>query len=357
MRIGQISPLYERVPPTEYGGTERMVLYLTEELVRRGHDVTLFASGDSCTSAKLVPMSERSLRGDESSVDGVARHLVMLEQVSRLAADFDILHFHVDYLHFPFSRRIEMPHVTTLHGQLDIPDLQPLYDEFSEMPVVSISDVQRDPLPQANWIGTVYHGLPPDLFTPGMAEVVGDYLLFLGRIAREKRADRAVEIAQRAGCPLRIAAKISRTDEAYFEREIAPLFKSSAVEFLGEVGDDVKGSLLAGARALVFPIDWPEPFGLVMIEAMACGTPVIAWDNGSVPEIITDGLTGFIVSSVDDAVAAIDRLPQLCRRRIRLEFERRFTARRMADQYLAIYRRLIDEHDGRLSLGEQVACD
>jgi glycosyltransferase involved in cell wall biosynthesis len=356
VRIGQVSPLFESVPPTEYGGTERVVSYLTEELVRAGHDVTLFASGDSSTSARLVPMTERSLRRDDSCVDAVARHLVMLERISRLAADFDILHYHVDYLHFPFSRRAGIPQVTTLHGQLDIADLQPVYDEFPDMPVVSISNAQRIPLPQANWAGTVYHGLPPELFTPAVAHAVGDYLLFLGRISPEKRADRAVEIAERTGRPLRVAAKIDRADRQYFTREIADLFKSPAVEFLGEVGDEIKGSLLAGAQALLFPIDWREPFGLVMIEAMACGTPVIAWANGSVPEIITDGLTGFIVDNLDDAVEAVGRLPQLCRSAIRNEFERRFTARRMAEEYVGIYQRLIDEHAG-LSLPEQVACD
>ncbi len=358
VKIGQVSPLYESVPPTEYGGTERVVSFLTEELVREGHDVTLFASADSSTSARLVPMCERSLRRDTSCIDPIARHLVMLERISRMAADFDILHYHVDYLHFPFSRRLDVPHVTTLHGQLDFADLQPLYDEFSEMPVVSISDVQRAPLPRANWIGTVYHGLPPTLYPATQrADEAGEYLLFLGRVSREKRADRAVEIAQRAGYPLKVAAKIDRADKAYYEREIAHLFESPAVEFLGEVGENLKGPLLAGARALLFPIDWREPFGLVMIEAMACGTPVVAWDNGSVREIISDGVTGFIVDNLDDAVAAVRRLPELCRRRIRQEFERRFTARRMAQEYVDIYRRLIDEHGGRLSLREQVACD
>jgi glycosyltransferase involved in cell wall biosynthesis len=340
MRIAQVSPLYESVPPLEYGGTERVVSYLTEELVRAGHDVTLFASGDSRTSGRLVPMTDRSLRLDEASVDALAHHVLMLERVSRVAAGFDILHYHVDYLHFPFSRRLNVPHVTTLHGRLDIKDLQPLYDEFRDMPVVSISQSQRGPLPQAKWCGNVYHGLPPDLFTAGDPNH-GSYLVFVGRISPEKRVDRAIEVARLTGLPIRIAAKISRTDEAYFHDEIAPLFEEPFVDFLGEVGDRDKGPLIRGARALLFPIDWQEPFGLVMIEAMACGTPVIAWDHGSVSEIIEDGVTGFIVDDIGEAVRAVARVPSLSRPRIRQEFERRFTARRMALDYLAIYERIV----------------
>ena len=344
MRIAQVSPLYESVPPQEYGGTERVVSYLTEELVRAGHDVTLFASGDSQTSATLMPMTERSLRLDPESIDPVAHHLLMIERISRMAAEFDILHYHIDYLHFPMSRRQKVPQLTTLHGRLDIRDLQPLYDEFRDMPVVSISENQRTPLPQANWWGTVYHGLPPDLFSP--REEAGGYLVFVGRISPEKRVDRAVAIARRAGLPLRVAAKISKVDEPYFRDEIAPLFEEPFVEFLGEVGDAEKGPLIAGASALLFPIDWQEPFGLVMIEAMACGTPTIAWDAGSVREILTDGVTGYIVDTEDEAADAIGRLPALSRPRIRQEFERRFTVGRMAADYLGLYERLISRSTG-----------
>ena len=351
VRIAQVSPLYESVPPTEYGGTERVVSFLTEELVRIGHDVTLFASGDSTTSAKLVGMTGRSLRGDAASVDPVAQHLVMLERIARVAAEFDILHYHVDYLHFPISRRLGLPQVTTLHGRLDVYDLQPLYEEYSDMPVVSISDDQRTPLPHANWCATVHHGLPADMLVPGRG--AGGYLLFLGRISPEKRADRAIEIARRAGWPLRVAAKIDESDQPYFEKEIASLFELPFVEYLGEVGGDLKQALLGDARALLFPIDWREPFGLVMIEAMACGTPTIAWDNGSVREIITNGVTGFIVDSVDAAVEAVRRLPALSRDQIRREFERRFTVERMTADYVAIYERLIRTiGDRRTGIGQ-----
>jgi len=339
MRIAQVSPLHESVPPRGYGGTERVVAYLTDELVRLGHDVTLFASGDSCTSARLVPIVPRSLRTDPGSIDALAHHFVMLEQIWRAADSFDLVHYHIDYVHFGHSRRLGRPHVTTLHGRLDIPDLQPLYDEFQEMPVVSISDAQRAPLPQANWQGTVLHGLPEDLFR--FEAHPGDYLTFLGRISPEKRADRAVEIARQVGWPLRAAAKVDAVDRAYFEREIQPLFEEPFVEFMGEVSGEAKGALIGGARALLFPIDWQEPFGLVMIEAMACGTPVVAWRGGSVEEIITPGVSGFIVDSLDEAVDATRRAATLDRRRVRAEFDARFTAPRMARDYLAIYEALI----------------
>ncbi len=299
-----------------YGGTERVVSYLTEELVRAGHEVTLFASGDSQTSARLVPVVEHALRLDPDSIDQLAHHILMLERVRRAAHDFDILHFHIDYLHFPVSRHVGVPHITTLHGRLNIKDLLPLYDEFTDMPVVSISNSQRAPLPQANWIGTVYHGLPPDLLSP-QPHPPGDYLAFIGRISPEKRVDRAVEIARRAKLPLRVAAKISRVDEPYFHDEIEPLFEQPFVEYLGEVNDAQKGALLSGARALLFPIDWQEPFGLVMIEAMACGTPTIAWDAGSVGEVLTDGVTGFIVQTIDEAVDAVGRAASVSRADIR----------------------------------------
>lgn len=342
VRIAQIAPLDESVPPQDYGGTERVVSYLTEELVARGHDVTLFASGDSQTSARLVPVVPRSLRLDPESHDSVANHVLLLERVWQRAGEFDVLHFHIDYLHFPLSRRMGVPQVTTLHGRLDISDLQPLYDEFRDMPVVSISNQQRAPIPQAQWQATVYHGLPPDLFEPRLDEPKeGDYLLFIGRISPEKRVDRAVDVARRAGLPLRVAAKISETDERYFHEEIEHLFEEPFVEYLGEVGDERKGELLRGARAMLFPIDWQEPFGLVLIEAMACGTPSIAWDKGSVQEVLEDGVTGFIVRDIDEAAAAIGRLPQLSRARIRQEFDRRFSAGRMAADYLEIYEDVI----------------
>jgi glycosyltransferase involved in cell wall biosynthesis len=354
VRIAQISPLYESVPPMSYGGTERVVSYLTEELVRQGHEVTLFASGDSVTAARLVPCSERSLRLWPGSIDSLAHHLLMLERVGREAAEFDVLHFHIDYLHFPFSRRAGWRNVTTLHGRLDLPDLQPLYDEFSDMPVVSISNDQRSPLPQANWRATVYHGLPKELYA--FQEGPGTYLVFLGRISPEKRVDRAIEIARRAGLPLKIAAKIDEVDRPYFESQIAPLFELPFVEYLGEVGEEDKCELLGNATALLFPIDWSEPFGLVMIESMACGTPIIAWKAGSVPEVMTQGVTGFVVDSIDDAVARTAEVSNLSRRRCREAFEQHFTAERMASDYVAVYKRLVAEaNDGEEPVwGEEV---
>jgi glycosyltransferase involved in cell wall biosynthesis len=341
VRIAQVSPLYESVPPQYYGGTERVVHFLTEELVRQGHDVTLFASGDSVTQARLVPACARSLRLDPHSVDAMAHHLLMLEQVFRRVDDFDVLHFHIDYLHFPLSRRTGRPHVTTLHGRLDIADLVPLYQEYGDMPLVSISDAQREPLPHARWLVTVYHGLPADLFT--LQPEIGRYLAFLGRISPEKRVDRAVEIARRSGLPLRVAAKIDDTDRAYFDREIAPLFALPFVEYIGEIGEAEKQAFLSGARALLFPIDWQEPFGLVMIEAMACGTPVIAWPGGSVAEVMEHGVTGFIVEEIDDAVEATRAIGTLDRRACRGVFDQRFTAERMARDYVDVYETLISD--------------
>ncbi|HEY1380834.1 MAG TPA: glycosyltransferase family 4 protein [Gemmataceae bacterium] len=371
MRIAQVAPLYESVPPTGYGGTERVVSHLTEELVRQGHQVTLFAAGDSETAAELVPAWPCSLRLDASCVDQLACHLVMLEEVFRRADQFDLIHFHVDYLHYPWSRRHPHPHLTTLHGRLDLPELPALYREYAEMPVASISDAQRRPLPHAHWQGTVYHGLPPDLHTfrdaenpkhqipnpnsqPGGlgfgASDLGlpakrDYLAFLGRISPEKRVDRAVEIARRTGMKLKVAAKVDKNDRDYFREKVEPLFRDPLVEYLGEVGGAAKDEFLGNAYALLFPIDWPEPFGLVMIEAMACGTPVIAWRCGSVPEVMADGVTGFVVDNTDEAVAAVGRVAGLDRRGCRAEFERRFTAERMARDYVALYRRVLNRWD------------
>jgi glycosyltransferase involved in cell wall biosynthesis len=346
VKIAQIAPLYESVPPKYYGGTERIVSYLTEELVRQGHDVTLFASGDSKTSARLVSACRQSLRLDASCQDPLAHHVRMLERVARDADQFEILHFHVDYLHYPWSRRGKWPHLTTLHGCLEAPDLEPLYDEFAEIPIVSISAAQRRPLPCANWQGTVHHGLPVDLYEPPRTPVAAGrpdgYLAFVGRISREKRVDRAIAIAEKTGWPLRIAAKVDRLDRDYFEREIAPLFDQPFVTYLGEIGEPEKRELLGHARALLFPIDWSEPFGLVMIEAMACGTPVIAWRGGSVDEIITPGLTGFVVDSLEEAVDAVERVGALDRLACRQTFEERFTVQRMAGDYLRIYQRLIE---------------
>ena len=344
LRIAQVSPLFESVPPQKYGGTERIVSYLTEELVSRGHDVTLFASGDSQTRARLVAPCAHALRL-AACIDSLPHHYVMLEEVARRAREFDFVHFHVDYLHFPLSRRLGLNHVTTLHGRLDLADLVPLCREYGEMPLVSISDAQRAPLPWVNWRATVHHGLPRDLYT--FDPDGGDYLVFVGRISPEKRVDRAIEIARRAGMRLVIAAKIDRADREY-AKNLEHLFAESHVEFVGEVGDVDKGRLIGGARALVFPIDWPEPFGLVMIEAMACGTPVIAFPGGSVREVIDSGVTGFIVDDIDAAVRAVARARELSRRRIRDVFERRFTSARMADDYIAIYDQSTSEvSDGR----------
>lgn len=346
LRIAQVAPLYESVPPRLYGGTERIVAYLTDELVRQGHEVTLFASGDSRTSARLVAPCARALRLDPDRRDALAQHLMMIEEVLRRAEEFDFIHFHVDYLHFPASSRQRVPHVTTLHGRLDLPDLVPLYQTFPEMPVVSISNAQREPLAWLNWRGTVYHGLPEDLL--GCDEEPEDYLAFLGRVSPEKRLDLAIEIASRAGLPLRIAAKVDRADADYYEEVIRPLLGQPGVEFLGEIGEQEKRTFLGRARALLFPIDWPEPFGLVLIEAIACGTPVIAFRRGSVPEVLDHGETGFICSTVEEAVEAVGRLPEISRQGCRRVFERRFTAARMARDYVDIYRRELEGTvDGR----------
>ena len=338
MRIAQVAPLYESVPPKYYGGTERIVSYLTEELVQQGHEVTLFASGDSKTTAELIPIAPSSLRLNRSSTDHLAHHVLMLQRISDEADRFDVIHFHIDYLHFPLTRMQQWSSVTTLHGRLDIPDLVPLYNEFQDMPVVSISNAQRTPLPQASWQSTVYHGLPGDLYS--WQTHPQEYIAFIGRISPEKRVDRAIEVARRANVPLKIAAKVDTVDQDYFEVAIKPLLQDSRIEYLGEIGDLDKGKFLGNARALIFPIDWPEPFGLVMIEALACGTPVVAYNRGSVPEVLDEGRTGFIVNSVEEAVAALERLSSINRSVCRQVFEERYSAQRMAADYVAVYKEL-----------------
>ncbi len=337
MRIAQIAPLTESVPPRLYGGTERVVSYLTEALVAMGHDVTLFASGDSTTSARLRSVWPKALRFDKTLRDPIAPHMTQMERVSREAGDFDVLHSHLDYWMFSLLTRTGTPAITTLHGRLDLPEIAEMYD-LTQAPVVSISDAQRRPLPNANFVRTIHHGLPVNLLTP--QPVRPQYLAFLGRIAPEKRPDRAIAIARRAGIPLKIAAKVDRVDQEYFDSVIAPMLDGPGVEMIGEIGDAEKPAFLSGAMALLLPIDWPEPFGLVMIEAMACGTPVIAFPAGSVPEVIDDGITGFIVRDEAAAVAAIDRLDELDRSEIRRQFETRFTAQRMAEDYVALYARM-----------------
>ncbi len=341
MRIAQVAPLYEAVPPKLYGGTERVVHYLTEELVRQGHEVTLFASGDSVTSARLIPCCPRSLRLDPECKDRLAPHVLMVEKVLQRAEQFDIIHFHIDHIHFPLVRRFSFPHLTTLHGRLDIAEIYPLFWEFKELPFVSISQAQRSPLPFINWVGTVYHGLPEDLYR--FYPERGEYLAFLGRISPEKRPDRAIKIAEKAGMKLLIAAKVDAADRAYYEEVIKPLLKSPWVEFIGEINDREKNEFLGKAYALLFPIDWPEPFGLVMIEAMACGTPVVAWRCGSVPEIIQEGINGYIVESTEEAVRALEQVRKIQRELCRKSFERRFSAKRMAKDYLKIYEKLLAE--------------
>ncbi|HUM03266.1 MAG TPA: glycosyltransferase family 4 protein [Thermoanaerobaculia bacterium] len=342
MRIAQVAPLYESVPPMLYGGTERVVSYLTEELVKLGHEVTLFASGDSVTRAHLVPACPRALWRDASCRETLPHHVRLMELVFHDPSRFDLVHFHSDYLHFPLLRRNPFPNVTTVHGALHAPDLGPVLEEYRELPLVSISDAQRRPLPDANWQATVPHGLPRDLYT--FSQRPGDYLAFLGRISPEKRLDRAIAIAERAGMKLKVAAKVYAEEAGYFRTEIEPLLRTfrSFVEYVGEIGGRDKDEFLGNARALLFPIDWAEPFGLVMIEALACGTPVIAWRNGSVPEVLEDGVTGFVVEGVDEAVRAVARIPALDRRACRKAFEARFDAARMARRYVEIYRRLLE---------------
>ena len=350
MRIAQVTPLTEAVPPKLYGGTERVVHWLTEELVTLGNEVTLFASGDSHTSARLEAIWPKALRLDGSVRDPNALHMVMLERVRQKCDDeeFDFLHFHLDYYPFSLFSRQPTPFLTTLHGRLDLPEHQPVFTTFSSVPVISISNAQRRPVPQANWIGTIHHGLPENLLTP--RPVTPSYLGVLGRIAPEKGVDRAIRIAIRCDIPLKIAAKVDRADQEYYDEIIRPMLDHPLVEYIGEISDREKSDFLSGAMGLLVPIDWPEPFGLVMIEAMACGTPVIAYNRGSVPEIIEQGLTGFVVEDEISAVAAVGRLAELDRGRVRKQFEAHFTARRMALDYLAAYRSLMEASEPRIKL-------
>lgn len=339
MRIAQISPLFEAVPPKLYGGTERVVYSLTEELVAMGHDVTLFATGDSVTSATLAPMQERALRLDPSVRDWVAVYNRMVELVYRRKDEFDVMHFHIDYFPLSLFSRQKVPFLTTIHGRLDLPEFGETYRTFAETPFVSISDSQRQPIPDLNWVRTVHHGMPARLLTP--QPVKQDYAAFLGRISPEKGVDRAIHIAAKAGIPLKIAAKVDNADKAYYDAEIRPLLREYPdVEFIGEINDAQKPAFLSGAHALIFPINWPEPFGLVMIESMACGTPVVAFNCGSVPEVIDEAVTGFIVNDIDEAVAAMGKIDRLDRAAVRATFERRFTARRMAEDYVDVYETL-----------------
>lgn len=341
LKIAQVAPLYESVPPKLYGGTERVVSYLTEELVNQGHDVSLFASGDSRTHAKLISHLKDALRLNNSVVDPLAHHIVQMQEVIERASEFDVIHFHNDYLYFPVNKFINKPHLTTLHGRLDIPDLKYVYRKFNDEPVVSISNAQRKPLPEANWIGTVYHGLPLDLYQKG--EGNGDYVAFIGRISPEKRADRAIEMAGKAGYKIKIAAKIDKADKEYYEYSIKKLLVQPHVEFLGEIGEKDKGQFLGNAKALLFPIDWPEPFGMVVIEAMACGTPIIAWPHGSVPEILDEGESGFIVGDMNTAVRTLKNIEALDRALVRKVFEERFSVAAMAENYLNLYKQLLEE--------------
>ena len=340
MRIAQVAPLIESVPPRLYGGTERIVSYLTEELVRLGHDVTLFASGDSITSADLATCCNRALRFDPTVCDIVPHFMLMIDKVRERAAEFDVLHFHIDLFHFPLFRSLAARTLTTLHGRQDFGNLKPFYCRFGEMPLVSISNDQRKPLPHANFVATIHHGIPADLHEPSFEQ--GSYLAFLGRISPEKRPDRAIRIARAAGIPLKIAAKVDKVDKDYFRNDILPLLDGPGVEFIGEINEREKTEFLGEAAALLFPVDWPEPFGLVMIEAMACGTPVLAFRGGSIPEVIDVGVTGNVVDSEDEAIGALPAILSYDRRAVRQRFEQRFTATKMAQNYLSTYRRLLE---------------
>jgi len=338
MKIAQVAPLIESVPPKLYGGTERVASYLTEELVAQGHDVTLFASGDSVTEASLIPCCEVSLRSNPAVRDPLPYYMMMIDKIRRMASSFDVIHFHIDQFQFPLFRTIAHKTLTTLHGRQDLPDLQLLYRAFPEMGLVSISDSQRAPIPFANFAGTIHHGLPQDLYRPTF-NPRGGYLAFIGRISPEKRLDRAIEIARAVGFPLKVAAKVDAVDVEYFDQVIKPMLAGDDIQFIGEIGDGDKAKFLGEASALLFPIDWPEPFGMVMIEAMACGTPILAFDHGSVREVIDEGITGFIVNDVQSAIAALPSVLALDRVRVREQFDERFTVAMMAKNYVALYER------------------
>ncbi len=354
MRIAQVSPLWESVPPKFYGGTERIVSYLTEELVRLGHDVTLFASGDSLTTARLEPVCAHALRLNSGIFNRDAPMTMLMERALGRPGNFDIIHSHLDFLGFPLARRNPRPMVATFHGRLDLPELQSVFREYAEMPMVSISDAQRTPVSWANWQATVYHGLPRDLY--GLHPYPGRYLAFLGRIAPEKRPDHAIEIAKRVGIPLRIAAKVDPMDQEYFHAVIEPMLSHPLIEYLGEITDAEKDKFLGQAIALVCPYDWPEPFGLVLIEALACGTPVLAYRRGSIPEIIEDGITGFVCEGLDDMVATVHRISEIDRRRCRRAFEERFSVERMAQDYLRVYEQMLDNALERETETTRFAC-
>ncbi len=341
MKIAQVAPLFESVPPKQYGGTERVIHYLTEELVYQGHDVTLFASGDSHSSARLVAPAVSSARPDVRRPSWLAAHCIALDMVASHAHEFDVIHFHTDYLHFPLARMLATPHLTTTHGRLDLPELTVLFEHFNDVPLTAISSSQRAAAAHAHWIATVHHGLPPGLL-PFNAEG-GEHFVFLGRFSPEKRVDRAIEIARRCGVPIYLAAKIDEGNQDYFAQQVEPLLNDPLVHYVGEIGDREKAELLGTARALLCPVDWPEPFGLVMIEALSCGTPVIAWRCGAAPEIVEHGVTGFLVSDMDEATAAAQSVHRLDRQVCRASFERRFTAERMAANYVDAYRRLQDQ--------------
>lgn len=341
MKIAQVAPLWESVPPKLYGGTERIVSYVTEELVRMGHDVTLFASGDSVTAARLEAICPQALRLNTGIFNRDAPLIMLQERSMGAAGDFDVVHSHLDFLGFPLARRNAVPVVTTLHGRLDLPEIEEVFREYAEMRLVSISDAQRRPIPWANWQATVHHGLPRDLYT--FHPRSEGYLAFLGRIATEKRPDHAIEIAKRTGLPLRIAAKIDPADQQYYRSTIEPLLDHPLVEFIGEISDAEKDDFIGNAAALVCPYDWPEPFGLVLIEALACGTPVLAYRRGSIPEIIDHGMTGFVCETLSEMAEAVQRIPLIDRRRCRAAFDARFTADRMARDYVALYEKILEE--------------
>jgi glycosyltransferase involved in cell wall biosynthesis len=347
MRIAQVAPLFESVPPKTYGGTERVVSYLTEELVKMGHEVVLYASGDSETRAHLKAICPRALRLDKHSTDPVANHVLLAERIFQDADQYEFIHSHIDYIPYPLYRRMNTPHVTTLHGRLDIPNLYELYQEFDDVPLVSISNYQRLPISWSNWAATVYHGLPPDLYQ--LNEKQGDYLAFIGRFSPEKGAEFAIDIARQSGMKIKIAAKLDKADQEYYDEVVKPLIGGSHIENVGEIGEHEKNEFLGNAYALLFPINWPEPFGLVMIEAMACGTPIITRMCGAVPEIMEQGVTGYIVDEVSDAVKAVADIANLSRRRCREVFDARFTARTMAENYLTVYDRLIEEKHSDVS--------